>query len=121
MGVLNVTSDSFYDGGHFLSLDRACEQAFNMIAHGADVIDIGGESTKPGAHELSLDTELSRVIPVIKEIRNNSNVCISIDTYKPEVMDAAVQAGANIINDIYALKQEGALAMAAKLAVPVCL
>lgn len=121
MGVLNVTSDSFYDGGCFLSLDRACEQAFNLVAHGADIIDIGGESTKPGAIELPLDIELSRVIPVIQEIRNNSNICISIDTYKPEVMDAAVQAGANIVNDIYALRQEGALAMASKLDVPVCL
>lgn len=121
MGVLNVTSDSFYDGGKHLSLDRACEQAFNLAVHGADIIDIGGESTKPGSFELPLDIELSRVIPVIQAIRNNSNICISIDTYKPEVMDAAVLAGANIVNDIYALRQEGALSMAARLDVPVCL
>lgn len=121
MGVLNVTSDSFFDGGKFLSIDRACEHAFNLIAQGVDLIDIGGESTKPGALQIPLDTELSRVIPVIEQIRFHSDICISIDTYKPETMEAAVQAGANIINDIYALRKEGALAMTAKLAVPVCL
>lgn len=121
MGVLNVTSDSFYDGGHFLSMDRACEQAFNLIAQGADIIDIGAESTKPGAVPVDLERELSRVIPLIKQIRSNSDVCISIDTYKPEVMEAAVQAGANIINDIYALTQERALEVAVALDVPVCL
>lgn len=121
MGVLNVTSDSFFDGGKFLSMDRACEHAFNLIAQGVDIIDIGGESTKPGAVQVPLDIELSRIIPVIEQIRFHSDICISIDTYKPETMEAAVQAGANIINDIYALRKEGALAMAAKLAVPVCL
>ncbi len=121
MGVLNITSDSFFDGGKFLSLDRACEHAFHLIAQGADIIDVGGESTKPGAISVPLDLELSRVIPVIEQIRANSDICISIDTYKPETMKAAVHAGANIINDIYALRQEGALSMAAKLGVPVCL
>lgn len=121
MGVLNVTSDSFSDGGKFLSMDRACEQAFTMIAEGADIIDIGGESTKPGAIQVPLDIELARVIPVIEHIRTGSDICISIDTYKPEVMKAAISAGANVINDIYALRTEGALVMAAKLAVPVCL
>lgn len=121
MGILNVTSDSFSDGGNFLSMDRACEHAFNLIAQGADIIDIGGESTKPGATYVSLDEELSRVLPVINQIRKNSDVCISIDTYKPQVMNAAVGAGANIINDIYALRKEGALEMAAQLNVPVCL
>lgn len=121
MGVLNVTSDSFSDGGKYLSMDRACEHAFNLIAQGADIIDIGGESTKPGAAKVPLDIELSRVVPVIQHIRNNSNVCISIDTYKPQVMSAAVQAGANIINDVYALRHDGALSMAARLDVPVCL
>lgn len=121
MGILNITSDSFYDGGHYLSMDRACEHAFNLIDQGADIIDIGGESTKPGAIQIPLDIELSRVIPVIEQIRSNSDVCISIDTSKPEVMQAAVHAGANMINDIYALKRDGALDMAANLAVPVCL
>ena len=121
MGVLNITSDSFFDGGSFLSMHRACEHAFNLIVQGADIIDIGGESTKPGAIEVPLDLELSRVIPVIQQIRANSDICISIDTYKPEVMKAAVHAGANIINDIYALRKDGALEMARTLNVPVCL
>ena len=121
MGVLNVTADSFSDGGMFLSIDRACEHAFDLISHGADIIDIGGESTKPGAQQVPLDVELGRVIPVIERIRRDSDVCISIDTYKPTVMAAAVLAGANIINDIYALRQDGALAMVAQLGVPVCL
>lgn len=121
MGVLNVTSDSFSDGGKYLSLDRACEHAYNLIAHGADIIDIGGESTKPGAVAVPLDIELARVIPVIEQIRKHSEICISIDTYKPEVMKAAVVAGANIINDVYALRNEGAEAAAAELGVPVCL
>lgn len=121
MGVVNVTPDSFSDGGKFLSMDRACEQAFHLISQGADLIDIGGESTKPGSVAVPVDIELNRVIPVIEQIRRNSDICISIDTGKPEVMEAAVGAGANIINDIYALRAEGALAMAAKLDVPVCL
>lgn len=121
MGVLNVTSDSFSDGGKYLSMDRACEHAFNLIAQGADIIDIGGESTKPGAYQVPLDVELSRVVPVIQHIRKNSDVCISIDTYKPQVMSAAVHAGANILNDVYALRHNGALSMAAQLEVPVCL
>lgn len=121
MGILNVTSDSFSDGGKFLSVEQACEQAFNMTAQGADLIDIGGESTKPGAAIVPVDVELERVIPVIKNIRAHSDICISIDTNKPEVMEAAVQAGADMINDIYALRTTGALAMAAKLGVPVCL
>ncbi len=121
MGILNVTPNSFSDGGKFLSTERACEQAFQLIAQGADLIDIGGESTKPGAAAVSVESELSRVIPVIEEIRMNSDICISIDTNKPEVMEAAVQAGANVINDVYALRREGALSMAVKLAVPVCL
>jgi dihydropteroate synthase len=121
MGVLNITSDSFFDGGKFISMDRACEHAFNLITQGVDIIDIGGESTKPGAVQVPLEIELNRVIPVIEQIRLHSDICISIDTYKPEAMEAAVYAGANIINDIYALRKDGALAMAAKLAVPVCL
>ena len=121
MGVLNVTSDSFFDGGKYVSMDKACEHAFNLIAQGVDIIDIGGESTKPGAEQVALETELNRIVPVIRQIRLHSDICISIDTYKPEAMEAAVNAGANIINDIYALRKDGALAMAAKLAVPICL
>ncbi len=121
MGILNVTPDSFSDGGKFLSVDRAWEHAFHLINQGADLIDIGGQSTRPGAQHVPLDVELSRVIPVIEQIRANSDICISIDTNKPEVMEAAVHAGADVINDIYALRTEGSLEMAAKLAVPVCL
>jgi len=121
MGVLNVTPDSFFDGGNYLAVDNALQHALSLIQQGADIIDIGGESTKPYAKQVSLEVELTRVIPVIKKLRRESDVCISIDTYKPEVMQAAVEAGANIINDIYALRQPGALTMAAQLAVPVCL
>jgi dihydropteroate synthase len=121
MGILNVTADSFSDGGTYLSVNKACDHAYKLIQQGADIIDIGGESSKPGASPVSLDVELDRVIPVIQKIRQYSDVCISIDTYKPEVMKAAVEAGAHLINDIYALRQDGALAMAAHLSVPVCL
>ncbi|MGL5742386.1 MAG: dihydropteroate synthase [Legionella sp.] len=121
MGVLNVTSDSFSDGGQFISMDRACEHAFHLITQGADLIDIGGQSTRPGAQSVSVEVELERVIPVIEQIRVNTDICISIDTNKPEVMEAAVSAGANVINDVYALRTDGALATAVKLAVPICL
>ncbi|MDR3442191.1 MAG: dihydropteroate synthase [Legionella sp.] len=121
MGILNVTPDSFSDGGKFLSMDRACEQAFHLMSRGADIIDVGGQSTKPGSLSVSVDDELSRVVPVIEHIRAHSNICISIDTNKPEVMEAAIKAGADVINDVYALRTKGALAMAAELAVPVCL
>lgn len=121
MGIVNVTPDSFSDGGAFFSMKNACERAFHLIGQGADIIDIGGESTKPGAVAVPTEVELARIVPVIEHLRAQSDICISIDTYKPEVMEAAVAAGANVINDIYALRREGALAMAAKLAVPVCL
>jgi dihydropteroate synthase len=121
MGILNVTDDSFSDGGRFLSAEKAFEQACYLIEKGADLIDIGGESSRPSAMSVSLDVELSRVIPVIERLHRHTKVCISIDTYKPEVMQAAVQAGAQMINDIYALRQPGAVEMAAKLAVPVSL
>jgi dihydropteroate synthase len=121
MGILNVTPDSFSDGGKFLSMDQACEHAFHLIAKGADLIDLGGQSTRPGSKLVPVDVELSRIIPVIEQIRINSDICISIDTNKPEVMEAAIGVGADMINDVYALQTEGALAMAAKLAVPICL
>lgn len=121
MGILNTTTDSFSDGGLFLSPEKACEHAHRLIEQGADIIDIGGESTKPGALEVPLDVELERVIPVIQQLRKHSDVCISIDTYKPGVMRAAVDAGANLINDVYALRQEYALSIAAQLSVPICL
>lgn len=121
MGVLNVTPDSFSDGGHFLAINAAYQQAQRLIEQGADVIDIGGESTKPGADEVSCTEELERVIPVIERIRSVSDVCISIDTCKAAVMQEAIAAGASFINDIKALTAEGALPVAAELKVPVCL
>lgn len=121
MGILNVTSDSFFDGGQYLLVDKACDRAIDLIKQGADIIDIGGESTRPDASEVSLEDELARVIPVIKQLRRRSDVCISIDTYKPEVMAAAVEAGATMINDVNGLRSNGALEIAAKLDVPVCI
>lgn len=121
MGILNITSDSFSDGGVYLEPHSALSRAQEMIAEGVDIIDVGGESTKPGAIPISLDEELSRVLPIIEHIRKNSDLCISIDTYKPAVMKAAVSAGAGFINDIKALRSEGALSTAMELDVPVCL
>lgn len=121
MGILNVTADSFSDGGQFLSTDHAVEKIFRLIEVGADCIDVGGESSKPGALHVPAAIELERIIPVIEQVRKHSDICLSVDTYKPEVMKAAIHSGANVINDIYALQHEGALTMAAQLRVPVCL
>ncbi len=121
MGVLNVTPDSFSDGGAFLARERAVAHAVEMVADGADIIDVGGESTRPGATPVSVAEELARVIPVIEALRTAVPVPISIDTAKPEVMRAAVAAGAGLINDVTALRQPQALAVAAQLQVPVCL
>ncbi|WP_122053506.1 dihydropteroate synthase [Vibrio sp. Evd11] len=121
MGILNVTPDSFSDGGQFSSLEKALQQAERMIQAGVSIIDIGGESTRPGAPEVTLEDELSRVIPAIKAIRANFDVWISIDTSKAEVMRQAVEAGADLINDVRALQEPGALEAAAQAQVPVCL
>jgi len=121
MGILNVTPDSFSDGGQFDHLDAAVKHALFMQKEGADVIDIGGESTRPGAEPVSREEELQRVIPVIKKIRELSDVMISIDTTKPEVMQAAVAAGANMVNDVNALHADDAVRICAELDVPVCL
>ncbi len=121
MGVLNVTPDSFSDGGRFNQLETAVERALQMQQEGAEIIDIGGESTRPGAVPVSLADELQRVIPVIEKIRAHSNVAISIDTTKPEVMQAAIEAGASMVNDVNALQAEGALAVCVKYQLPVCL
>ncbi len=121
MGVLNVTPDSFSDGGRFDRVDEAVKHALSMQKEGAEIIDIGGESTRPGAAPVSLNEELQRVIPVIKKIREHSDVMISIDTTKPDVMQAAIAAGANMINDVNALHAEGAMQLCAELDVPVCL
>ena len=121
MGILNVTPDSFSDGGVFLSRENAIAHARRMAEEGADIIDVGGESTRPGAQPVSAQEEMDRVIPVIEALRGKISLPISIDTSKPEVMRAAVAAGAGFINDVRALRDEGALEAAASLHVPVCL
>ena len=121
MGILNVTPDSFSDGGIFLVRDAAVTHALLMVEEGADIIDVGGESTRPGAQAVSVQEELDRVIPVIEAIASAVPVPISIDTSKPEVMRAAVAAGAGLINDVRALRATDALNTAAALGVPVCL
>jgi dihydropteroate synthase len=121
MGVLNVTPDSFSDGGRFTKRDHALLHARRMIDEGAAIIDIGGESTRPGAAPASLDEELARVIPVIEALRRESPIFISVDTSKPEVMRAACVAGADIINDIRALSEPGAMTVAASTRAGICL
>jgi len=110
MGVLNVTPDSFSDGGEFIDPDRACEHALAMQSEGADIIDVGGESTRPGAIPVTEAEELARVVPVIERIRKRSDVLISVDTCKARVAEAAIAAGADIINDITALAGDNAMA-----------
>jgi dihydropteroate synthase len=121
MGVLNVTPDSFSDGGKFVDPDVAIQQAELMIEAGAAIIDVGGESTRPGAGRVSEAEEIDRVMPVIEAISRSSDIAISIDTSKPIVMRAAVEAGASMINDIYALRQDDAVETASELDVAVCL
>ena len=121
MGIVNVTPDSFSDGGAHDSTEAAVAHGLQLVAEGADLLDIGGESTRPGAAPVALEEELRRVVPVIEQLVRQTRVPISIDTFKPEVMRAAVAAGAGMINDIHALRQDGALAAAAGLGVPVVL
>lgn len=121
MGILNVTPDSFSDGGKFSSFELACQHADDMVAQGALIIDIGGESTRPGAADVSLEDELARVIPLVEYVAKHHDVWISVDTSKPEVMRQAVNAGAHLINDVRALLEPGALETAAQLNVPICL
>ena len=121
MGVLNVTPDSFSDGGKFFDSDLAIKQAKSMVENGAGIIDIGGESTRPGASAVTVNDELKRVIPVIEALTKEIHVPISIDTSKPEVMEQAISCGASIINDVNALRAPGALEMASKLKSDVCL
>ncbi|MGB8855097.1 MAG: dihydropteroate synthase [Burkholderiales bacterium] len=120
MGIVNVTPDSFSDGGKFFSRDRAIEYGVKLIEDGADLLDIGGESTRPGSMPVNLDDELLRVIPVIEALRDK-NIPLSIDTQKTAVMDAAINAGASMINDVNALRAEGALDVAAGSGAGVCL
>ncbi|MDD2841646.1 MAG: dihydropteroate synthase [Tolumonas sp.] len=121
MGILNITPDSFSDGSRFNQLDRALFHAEKMIAVGAAIIDVGGESTRPGAVYVSEQEELDRVVPVIEQLSQKLDVMISIDTYKPAVMAAACQAGAHLINDIKALQEPDALRVAAQSQALICL
>ena len=121
MGILNVTPDSFSDGSRYQQLDVALRHASQMVQAGATLIDIGGESTRPGAAEVALEQELERVVPVVERLAAELDVWISVDTYKAEVMTATMAAGAHLINDIRALEAPGALAAAAEAGVPVCL
>lgn len=121
MGILNVTPNSFSDGGRFADPGAALTQARRMVADGAAIIDVGGESTRPGAAPASLQEELDRVVPVIEAITRELDVLVSIDTMKPEVMRAAVAAGAGLINDVLALQAPGAIETAAASGAAVCL
>ncbi|MDW5286538.1 MAG: dihydropteroate synthase [Pseudomonadota bacterium] len=121
MGILNVTPDSFSDGGKHTNVSQALDHALRMIDEGATFIDIGGESTRPGAPDVSLQEELDRTIPVIEAVAKNTPCVISIDTSKADVMREAVKAGAGLINDVRALQEPGALQVAAEAQVPVCL
>jgi dihydropteroate synthase len=127
MGIVNVTPDSFSDGGKFTATNLAIEHALKLAEEGADILDIGGESTRPNATPVSLQEELDRVIPVIealvKQLKQDKqvNIPISIDTYKPQVMQAAIAAGASMVNDVRALQEDGALEIVAKTNVGICL
>lgn len=121
MGILNVTPDSFSDGGRYNTLDAAVRRATEMQAAGASLIDIGGESTRPGAAKVSVQQELDRVAPLVELIARECDVIISVDTSTPEVMRESARLGAGLINDVRALQREGALAAAAATNLPVCL
>ena len=121
MGVLNVTPDSFSDGGRFNEVDAARRQAARLVDEGADIIDVGGESTRPGSDSVPRDEELARVIPVIEAVRSETGAVVSVDTTKPEVMREAAAAGAGMINDVRALQDPGALQAAAETGCAVCL
>ncbi|TLY62395.1 MAG: dihydropteroate synthase [Gammaproteobacteria bacterium] len=121
MGVVNVTPDSFSDGGRFFSVGAAVEHGLRLAQQGAALIDVGGESTRPGAEPVGTEEELRRVVPVIERLRAGTTAIISVDTSKPEVMRAASAAGAGLINDVRALREPGALAAAAASGCAVCL
>lgn len=120
MGILNATPDSFSDGNPHYNQQDLIHRALDMVNNGADLIDIGGESTRPGAQVVSLDEELNRVIPLIQKLRKHSNICISIDTYKAEVMKQALDAGANMVNDVNGLRCAVATQVVLEYQVPVC-
>src|SRR5690606_2243353 len=121
MGIVNVTPDSFSDGGAHFDAEAAVAHGLRLVEEGADILDIGGESTRPGAQEIPVEEELRRVVPVIERLAKETALPLSIDTSKPEVMRAAIAAGAGLVNDVYGLRRDGALDAAAALGVPVVL
>ncbi len=121
MGIVNVTPDSFSDGGRYSQRVQAIAHALKLAEEGADILDIGGESTRPNATPVGLQEELDRVVPVVESLSKQINIPISIDTYKPQVMQAAINVGASMVNDVRALQVDGALAVVAKSNVGVCL
>ena len=121
MGILNVTPDSFFDGGEFVDVDAALLRAREMVSGGAEIIDVGGESTRPGSNPVSAGEEVERVVPVIEALAGGLDVPVSIDSYKPEVVSKAVEAGASMINDVYGLRSEGMAELVASSGLPVVL
>ncbi|PJD92970.1 MAG: dihydropteroate synthase [Legionella sp.] len=121
MGVLNVTPDSFYDGGRHFNVDAAYDHAQTMIAAGADVLDVGGESSRPGATPISVQEEMDRVLPILERLGAADPIALSVDTCKPQIMAEAIKMGAACINDIWALRAAGALEVVAASDVPICL
>jgi len=121
MGILNISPDSFSDGGQYLDFDEALKRAETMIEEGVDIIDIGGESTRPGSDPVSVDEELKRITPIIKALKKNSKIIISVDTYKPRVMEQVIDMGVAMINDVFALQQPGAIDIIKKSNVGICL
>jgi len=121
MGILNVTPDSFSDGGHFFSPKKAIDHAYRMLDEGADMIDIGGESTKPGALPVPIDEEIVRVKPILEALKNEKSIYLSLDTNKAKVMELGLDLGVSMINDVYALRNEGAMDVIAKSSCDVCL
>lgn len=121
MGIINTTPDSFSDGGNHLAVESAVNHGMTLLSEGADILDIGGESTRPGADKVSVQQELDRVIPVIQGLRQSSDAPISIDTYKPQVMQAALEAGASMVNDVNGLRAPDAIETVAEYRVPACI
>lgn len=122
MGILNVTPDSFSDGGKFIDMEKAMQQVEKLIEDGADIIDVGGESTRPGHEQITEEEEIQRVVPIIEEIKRRYDIPVSIDTYKSKVAEAALEAGADLLNDIWGfLYDEEMAVLAARYNVPVCL
>jgi dihydropteroate synthase len=121
MGIVNVTPDSFSDGGDHATTEAAVAHGLRLAGEGADILDVGGESTRPGADDVPVEEELRRVVPVVERLVREAAIPVSVDSSKPEVMRAAVEAGAGMINDVFALRREGALETAAALGVPVVL